>query len=129
ASVIAVESVKQGGTTYAKDADYRLVAGQLDWSPQGAEPAPGSSYQVTYQYIKRAQPTAPDSRGATIEGAIAGTTVLVSYQQQLRRLDRLCINREGQFEWLRGVSSAWTPMTPQVPDDMLALATVFQTWD
>ncbi|WP_052711993.1 DUF4815 domain-containing protein [Paracidovorax citrulli] len=129
ASVISVESVKQGGTPYAKDADYRLVAGQLDWSPQGSEPAPGSSYQVTYQYIKRAQPTAPDSRGATIEGAIAGTTVLVSYQQQLRRLDRLCINREGQFEWLRGVSSAWTPMTPQVPDDMLALATVFQTWD
>ncbi len=129
ASVVSIDSVKQGNTTYAKDADYRLTAGQVDWSPQGAEPAPGSSYQVTYLYIQRATPTAADSRGATVEGAIVGSSILVSYQQQLRRVDRLCINREGQFEWLRGVSSAWTPAPPQIPDDMLALATVFQTWD
>ncbi len=129
ASVISIEGVKQGGTNFAKDADYRLTAGQVDWSPQGAEPAPGSSYQVTYLYIKRAEATAADSRGATVEGAIKDSTILVSYQQQLRRVDRLCINREGAFEWLRGVSSAWTPTPPQVPDDMLALASVFQTWD
>ncbi|MDT0137282.1 DUF4815 domain-containing protein [Acidovorax sp. PRC11] len=129
ASVISIEAVKQGGTNFAKDADYRLTAGQVDWSPQGAEPAPGSSYQVTYLYIKRAEATAADPRGATVEGAIKDSTILVSYQQQLRRVDRLCINREGAFEWLRGVSSAWTPTPPQVPDDMLALASVFQTWD
>ncbi len=52
ASVISIESVKQGTTNYTKDADYRLTAGQVDWSPQGAEPAPGSSYQVTYLYMR-----------------------------------------------------------------------------
>ncbi len=129
ASVISIESVKQGATTYTKDADFRLTAGQVDWSPQGAEPAPGSSYQVTYLYMRRAEPTAVDSRGATVEGAIENSTILTSYKQQMRRVDRLCINREGAFEWLRGVSSAWTPTPPQVPDDMLALASVFQTWD
>lgn len=129
ASVISIEAVKQSGTTFAKDADYRLTAGQVDWSPQGAEPAPGSSYQVTYLYMRRAEPTAVDSRGATVEGAIKDSTILTSYKQQLRRVDRLCIDREGAFVWLRGVSSAWTPTPPQVPDDMLALASVFQTWD
>lgn len=129
ASVIQIEEVKQGGTTYASVADYKLTAGQVDWSPTGAEPAPGSTYQVTYLYMAVVVPTTVDSRGFSVAGAITGTMVLVTYDQQLPRIDRLCLTRDGAFEWLRGVASAWAPTAPVVPDDMLSLASVYQTWD
>jgi len=129
ATVIQIELVKQGGTTFTKDADYKLTAGQVDWSPAGAEPAPGSSYDVTYQYVANVAPTAVDPQGFTVEGAIVGTLVLTTYQQQLRRIDRLCLTREGTFAWLRGISSPWKPTAPVVPDDMLCIASVYQTWD
>ncbi|GKS83218.1 DUF4815 domain-containing protein [Acidovorax sp. SUPP1855] len=128
-SVVQLESVKQAGNAFAKDADYKLTGGQVDWSPNGAEPAPGSTYEATYLYIKNAAPTAADARGFTVSGAIAGTMVLVTYEQQLRRIDRLCLTRDGAFVWVRGIASAWTPTAPVVPDDMLALASVYQTWD
>lgn len=53
----------------------------------------------------------------------------MTYEQQLRRIDRLCTDQRGRFEWLRGTSSAWTPTAPVVPDDMLHLASIYQTWD
>lgn len=129
ATVIQIEQVKQGGTIFTPAADYKLTGGQVDWSPAGAEPAPGSNYDVTYQYVANVVPTAVDPRGFTVEGAIVGTLVLTTYQQQLRRIDRLCLTREGTFEWLRGISSPWKPTAPVVPDDMLCIASVYQTWD
>ena len=129
ATVIQIEEVKQGATVYALAADFKLTAGQVDWSPAGAEPAPGSSYDVTYQYVANVAPTDVDPRGFTVTGAIVGTLVLATYQQQLRRIDRLCVTREGAFEWLRGISSPWKPTAPVVPDDMLCIASVYQTWD
>ncbi|RYF02241.1 MAG: DUF4815 domain-containing protein [Comamonadaceae bacterium] len=130
ATVIQIEEIKQGATVFKKDgSDYKLTAGQVDWSPAGAEPAPGSNYSVTYQYIANVVPTAVDLRGFTVEGAIAESLVMVTYSQMQRRIDRLCLTRDGAFEWLRGISSPWKPTAPVVPDDMLALASVFQTWD
>lgn len=129
ATVLQLEQVKQGATVFASGPDYKLTAGQVDWSPAGAEPAPGSTYQVTYQYIATVVPTEVDTRGYTVTGAIPGTLVTTTYHQMQRRIDRLCITREGAFEWLRGISSPWKPTAPVVPDDMLAIATVYQTWD
>lgn len=129
ASVVTLESVTQGERTFTALTDYKLTAGQVDWSPNGLEPAPGSSYVVTYLYITTVAPTDVDARGFTLEGAVAGTTTLVTYQQQLRRIDRLCMNSEGSYVWVKGVASAWTPTAPVVPDDMLQLASVFQSWD
>lgn len=129
AAVVQLEKVKQGGTTYTQGADFKLTAGQVDWSPAGAEPAPGSSYDVTYIEIANVVPTDVDARGFTVTGAVVGSTTLVTYEQQLRRIDRLCMTSDGGFEWLRGTSSAWTPTAPVVPDDMLHLASIYQTWD
>jgi len=129
ASVVKIESIKQAGRTFTEGADYRLSGGQADWSPNGQEPAPGSSYEVTYLHVALVEPTDVDPRGFTVTGAVPGTTTLITYQQQLRRIDRLCMNSEGSFAWLRGVASAWTPTAPVVPDDMLQLASVYQNWD
>jgi len=129
ASVIVVEQVKQGATVYTPTADYKLAAGQIDWSPEGAEPIPGSSYEVTYLYIRSHAAEDVQDGSFAVTGALAGTQVLVSYHHALRRYDRLCIDAQGRTEWIRGNPSAWSPTRPAVPGHMLALASVMQTWD
>lgn len=128
-SVIQIVSVNQGGTTYHAPADFKLTAGQVDWSPAGIEPAPGSNYSVTYQYIKVAEPLNVTPQGFDLEGALVGTPMLVTYTQMLKRIDRLCLDAEGAFHWVAGTSSTWVPSAPPVPDDMLLLASVAQSWD
>lgn len=127
-SVLSIISVVQGGTTYVQNTDYKLTAGKVDWSLAGAEPATGSSYNVTYQYITAVTPTLVDETGFTVEGAVSGTLILVSYNQKLPRIDRLALTAEGALVWLQGVAAEWSPRAPSVPSDMLSLAMVYQTW-
>lgn len=127
-SVLQILEVKQGGTTYVQGVDYKLTAGKVDWSLAGAEPATGSTYTVKYQYIATVEPTAVDETGFTVTGAVVGSLVLVTYNQKLPRIDRLAMTADGAFTWLQGISADWTPSAPNVPQDMLLLATVYQTW-
>lgn len=127
-SILQIVEVKQGGTTFTPTTDYLFTAGQVNWSPAGAEPAPGSTYTVKYRYINSVTPTAVDEKGFTVTGAISGTLILVSYSQKLRRYDRLCLTSEGQIVWVLGVASDFYPQIPSVPPDLLPVATVFQTW-
>lgn len=127
-SILQILEVKQGGTTYTPTTDYLLTAGQVNWSPAGAEPAPGSTYTVKYQYIATVTPTAVDETGFTVTGAVSGTLILVSYSQKLRRYDRLCLDAGGNIVWVAGVASDFYPQIPSVPADLLPVATVHQTW-
>lgn len=127
-SVLQILEVTQGGTTYVQGVDYKLTSGKVDWSLAGAEPATGSTYTVKYQYIATVTPTAVDETGFTVTGAVVGSLVLVTYNQKLPRIDRLAMTADGTFTWLQGVSADWTPSAPSVPQDMLLLATVYQTW-
>lgn len=127
-SVLQILEVKQGGTTYVQNTDYKLTAGKVDWSLTGAEPATGSTYSVKYQHITAVTPTAVDDTGFTVEGAVASSLVLVSYNQKLPRIDRLALSAEGVLVWLKGVAAEWNPQAPAVPADMLSLAIVRQTW-
>ncbi|MFZ6712010.1 DUF4815 domain-containing protein [Undibacterium sp. TC9W] len=127
-SVLAVLSVKQGATTYTKDVDWKFTAQQMDWTPAGAEPAPGSTYKVTYQYLATVPATAFDADGCTVTGAVAGTTILVSYNRMQPRIDRLCMDSTGALIWLSGVAADRNPRPPTVPANLLPLASVFQSW-
>lgn len=127
-SVLQILSVVQGGTTYVLNTDYKLTAGKVDWSLAGAEPAPGSSYQVTYQYLTDATPTLVDETGFTVAGAVTGSLILVTYNQKLPRIDRLVMKADGTLTWLQGVAAAYNAQPPSVPSDMLSIAMVRQTW-
>ncbi len=129
AAVLSIVSVTQGATTFNAPGDYKLTAGQVDWSPAGAEPAPGSAYDVTFQYIATVAPTEVDGTGFTVEGALPGTLVLVNYTQMLRRIDRLCLDTAGSFVWVQGVAAEWSPQAPTVPAELLPLASIYQSWD
>lgn len=128
-SVIKIERIVQGATTFAPTADYKLTAGRVDWSPGGAEPAPGSTYTVTYQHIITATLSNVSSRSCTLSGALEGTQILLSYTAALRRWDRLVMSADGRFDWIAGVSAEWSPQPPRVPQGSLSLATVYQSWD
>lgn len=127
-SVLQIIEVKQGAVTFTPTTDYLLTAGKVDWSPAGAEPAPGSTYTVKYQYITLATPTAVDDNGFTVSGAVVGSLVLVSYSQKLPRYDRLGLSADGELIWFTGVASDSWPQLPTVPQDILPIASVYQTW-
>lgn len=126
--VVGILEVKQLETTFEATTDYLKKGDQLDWSPLGAEPAPGSSYQVTCRYIKDVQPEMRDLDGFRVSGAVSGTQILYGYTQMLPRYDRLAIDHEGVATWFRGIASERNPRRPVVPDSLLALATVYQSW-
>lgn len=128
-SVVDIVSVIQGGTTYTKGVDFKLTAGQVDWSLSGAEPAPGSTYTATFHYIATVAPQDQDATGFSVLGAVPGTLVLTSYNTMLPRIDRICLDDTGQVVFLEGVSTQYNPVRPQVPSNMLALSQIFQTWD
>lgn len=128
-SVIEIVSVTQGGTTYVKDVDYKLTAGKVDWSLPGNEPAPGSTYSVTYRYITAVEPTGVDDTGFTISGAVSGTLILTNYYAKLPRIDRLCMDESGAFLWVKGVATDYDPVRPRVQSNLLAICQVSQTWD
>lgn len=128
-SVVEIVSVSQGGVVYSVGSDYKLSAGKVDWSPSGLEPSPNSTYNVVYHHITVESATDADLSGCTISGAVAGSQILISYSQMLPRIDRLCISREGEFVWVEGVAAEWNPLMPRVPEDMLPIAAIYQTWD
>lgn len=128
-SVVRINSVVQGGTTYTVDVDYKLTAGQVDWSLGGAEPVPGSSYEATYEYISTEPVLNQTPRGFDVLGALPGTLVLVDYEYALRRIDRIVLGADGAIGVIKGVPATWQPVAPAVPAGMLALASIFQTWE
>ncbi len=127
-SIIEITEVTQGATTYVKGTDYQLTAGKVDWSLPGNEPAPGSTYSVTYRYITTATPTAIDDNGFTVTDAVVGTLILVSYYTKLPRIDRLCMDENGSFFWVKGVATDYDPVRPQIQSNVLPICQVVQTW-
>ncbi len=129
-SVLSIQSITQGGTTYVDNTDYFLNGDKVDWSPAGSEPAPGSTYSITYRYLGNATPSAVNLQAGTftISGAVNNTLVLTDYRWKLPRYDRLCIDRDGNFSRIKGISSRFTALPPAVPANLLALATIQQKW-
>lgn len=131
-SVVAVTSVTQnaGATVYTSPANWLLSGDAISWSPGGTEPAPGSTYQVTYRYLATVTPANVNLNAGTftVAGAVAGQLVLTDYSWKLPRFDRICIDRQGALSVVKGTANRFGPIPPLVPDDLLALATVTRNW-
>lgn len=125
AQVAGIVAIVQGATTYAAGTDFTLVGDEVDWSPTGGrEPSPGSTYQVTYRYKKSIQPDAVTDSTVTVSGAVTGSEVDIDYRWKMPRIDILALDRNGSFKRIKGVSTPYNPAPPAVPEDLLALATI-----
>ncbi|CAK7044898.1 MAG: hypothetical protein DELT_02987 [Desulfovibrio sp.] len=127
-AVVSIIQCKQGDTVYEFGTDYKKTGDTVDWSPTGNEPATGSTYECTYTYMTAVEPKEQDYDGFSVEGAVAGSSIILSYNQAIPRLDRLCVTQDGAFVWQKGVAAEYNPRAPYTPEGMLALATVYQTW-
>jgi len=129
-SVLSIQSITQGGTTYVATTSYFLNGDKVDWSPAGPEPAPGSTYSITYRYLGNVTPSAVNLQAGTftVTGAVNGTLVLTDYQWKLPRYDRLCVDRDGNFSRVKGIGTRFNPLPPAVPGNLLGLATIEQRW-
>jgi hypothetical protein len=124
-SIVDIVQVRQGATVYVKGTDYKLTAGQVDWSLSGAEPSPGSTYEVTYRHMTKLTPTNVTDTGFVIAGAVDGTTVLVTYTWKMPRYDLITIDSEGIVRRVKGLAHQWSPAVPKAPTGQLVLAQVF----
>lgn len=127
-SVLDIMRVKQGSTIYVKGTDYKLTAGQVDWSLSGAEPAPGSSYEITYRHRAQVTPTNVTDTSIDISGAVDGSMVLVSYSWKMPRYDLITIDSLGTVRRIKGLAHPWSPAVPKAPGGQLVLAQIHQTW-
>jgi len=127
-SVLEIMRVKQGSTIYEKGTDYKLTAGQVDWSLSGAEPSPGSSYEITYRHRTQVTPTNVTDTSIDISGAVDGSMVLVSYSWKMPRYDLITIDSAGTIRRVKGLAHAWAPAVPKAPSGQLVLAQIYQNW-
>lgn len=127
-AIVTILECKQGDTVYEAGSDYKKTGDNVDWSPGGAEPAPGSTYSCKYTYMSAVDAIDQDFDGFSIEDAVAGSSIILSYYQALPRLDCLCVTQDGAFVWQKGIAAERGPRAPKTPEGMLALATVCQTW-
>ena len=127
-SVVSVLDVFQGGTHFTVGSGYLLNGDMIDWSPDGTQPATGSTYSVTYQYETEITPASNTASTVTFSGAVAGSVAHFWYDSALPRYDRLCIDQNGQVQWVKGIAARDNQLVPQVPSSMMGLATIYQTW-
>ena len=112
--VVDVLEVKQGDKVYQEGVDYIVSGDSIDWSLSGSEPAPGSTYTVTYRYQDSSitATITEDRKGINISGLAEDTIFYVDYKYYLPRVDRIILTREGELKALKGVASD----TPTPPD-------------
>ena len=127
-STTEIISVVQGGTTYVATTSYLKTGDAVDWSPAGPEPASGSSYQVTYQYLAVVTPTSFTNTTISVSGGVNNKPVFISYTSKLPRTDAICINDKGGIVYLKGVSAVQNPQAPVIPESLLMLAIVKNNW-
>ncbi|BDG76461.1 hypothetical protein wHmcTK_10060 [Wolbachia pipientis] len=127
-AVLEIIQIKQGNVIYENSVDYKLNAGNIDWSLPGKEPAPGSSYQITYRCRTHVSPEDISEQGCKVKGAVDNSLVLIDYTWKMPRFDLITIDSKGVVRRIKGISHSWRPSMPKAPSGQLLLCYIHQTW-
>lgn len=120
--------VEQGATEYDVTDDYVQSGDGVSWAPGGAEPTTGSSYDVTYRYLDAVTPDFVTATTIVLSGGVTGEPVFVGYKHKLPRVDRICLDSNGNVVYLTGISAPNQPHPPAEPATLLSLVTVYNDW-
>jgi hypothetical protein len=100
----------------------------VEWLAGGTAPASGESYDVTYRYLDEVPVDGATSTTVTVSGGVTDQPVFIAYTYKLPRIDRLCLDRDGVPVYIKGQAARQNPLPPLVPDTLLSLATITNTW-
>ncbi|AZU37854.1 DUF4815 domain-containing protein [Wolbachia endosymbiont of Bemisia tabaci] len=128
-AVLEIIQIKQGNVIYENSIDYKLNAGNVDWSLPGKEPAPGSSYQITYRCRTHVSPEDISEQGCKVKGAVDNSLVLIDYTWKMPRYDLITIDSKGVVRRIKGIAHPWRPSMPRAPRGQLLLCYIHQTWE
>ena len=123
--VVEILKVTQAGVTYKEGVDYILKGDRVDWSLNGNEPSPGSTYSVEYRYTDTSMKPviSEDRKTVTINGLDSNTLFYLTYDYYIPRIDRVLLTRTGEFKILTGVPDSFNPQAPK-HTNLLSLATI-----
>lgn len=127
-SVFEIVSVTQGGTTYVATTDYVRNGDNIDWSPGGAEPTDGSSYDVEYRYRDIVAPDSFSNTTVTVSGGFTGGEVQLTYTFKMKRIDLLCLDVNGLSAYVKGVPARVSPVAPVAPESLAKLCEITNDW-
>ena len=120
-----IVEIKQGGTTFTA---YLRAGDEVDWSPAGTEPNPGTTYNATIRYKKSIAPTSVSETGCVISGAVTGSEVDCDYSWRMPRYDVIAIDKANAVHRIKGVATPYNPQRPRVPPHLLEIAEIDQRW-
>ncbi|RZM83796.1 DUF4815 domain-containing protein [Pseudoalteromonas rubra] len=132
-SVLEILSVTQGETTFVAGVDFLFLRNHISWQLSGAEPAPGSQFEVRYRFRTQVV-VEPDEFGFTLQKQqpqgelVENALITVDYQWYRPRIDLVVLDRFGQLKRIKGQPAHQLPVAPKVPANHLPLAQVSQSW-
>ena len=131
AQIVRIVAIVQGNTTYTVGTDFVRDGDEVDWSPSGAEPAPNSTYQVTYHVredvIDDITASITDD-GFIINGAVEDSLISVDYDWKMPRIDIIVLDQSGVFSIIKGISKVTQPLIPIAPQGVLSLGSLEHSW-
>lgn len=128
-SVFEIVDLYQGALHYVQNTDFHFANDKLNWALDGEEPAPYSTYTITYRYRDTIQADSFDTKQLTISGAVENSLVELDYSYRMPRIDLIVMYKDQSVGIVRGVAHRYAPIAPNTPPDAICLAQVIQTWD
>jgi hypothetical protein len=135
--IVSVTQSANPNSPFVDGTDFQLAGGQVDWSLGGDEPSGGTTYQVTYKFIKtigikdgsleNTQFIIEDQDGGN-ETLINGELCDINYYYKLQRIDLLEIDNLGNLTRVKGASHRSNPTKPIGSPKKLPLATIKHNW-
>ena len=128
-STFEIVDVYQGNLHFTQNTDFYFGNDKLNWSLSGEEPAPYSSYIVTYRYRLAVNADAWDTDTVTISGGVANSLIEIDYDYRMPRIDLIVMYKDRSVGIVRGVAHRYSPTVPTTPPGAICLAEVYQNWD
>lgn len=123
-TVTQILSVTQGATTFQP----KLKGSSVDWTGAASEPAPGSTYVVTYRYMDIVPAKNVTDTTFEIDDAAENSTAFIKYRMKLPRFDAIVVNRDGNITYQKGIASLYAAKAVTVSPQVLKLADIENLW-
>lgn len=110
--VVSISQITQATTTYTQGTDYVQSGDRISWINAGRQPAPGSTYTVTYRYSAVFSPSITgDLTGINVSGLALNTVFFVDYTYYIPRYDIIVIDQGLKISSTKGSPSP-NPVPP-----------------